>query len=549
VEADYRLLLVEDDGYWLDEYYKYLENEGYKIDTARTIDEALDFIDQYQYDAVVTDLKMGGFDFDFGGLDLLERVKKNDPCTEVVIITGYGTHQIAANVKIKGAFDYIKKPPTETVFRLAVRGAAEGGRRKHQSSPAKRAVPVESQRVKQTVDSEQTNLFGVMGNSKEMKVALEKINEAIQSRKSVFLFGELGTGKTHIAAAIHSNSVLKNKPFSTVNFSDLPKYWQSIQRTIALGGVTLFLDNLTDITSDSVELLDQLIANLKTYDVRLIMAYSSKVATLDAVELTLKLPDTIFQAVTQIPVFLPPLRERKDGDDIPALIGHFIHSLTIDSDVRDPVSISPSALERFVHYDYNNGNVKELYAMVTQAVNLIGGVGEILDEHILALTETRSVPAPRPDKSNTPMKYAFVSYYSEDKAMIDKLQKDLENSGIHVWRDRDQLYPGMKWKSKIRNAIREGAVFLACFSKAGENRSSSYVFEELRLAIDELRKQPNDRTWFLPVKINECTIPDWEIGGGETLRDIQYLELFSNWEKGIDILVEVIKKAGRSITP
>ena len=137
----------------------------------------------------------------------------------------------------------------------------------------------------------------------------------------------------------------------------------------------------------------------------------------------------------------------------------------------------------------------------------------------------------------------FISYASEDSAIIDKLQHDLESCGIRTWRDRSDFYPGLRWKSAMRRAIKGGAIFLACFSQANGKQPRTDQNEELILAIDTLRSMPNDRTWFIPIKLNRCELPEWGIGGGETLGNLRSLELFPNWEKNMISLVSAIKEA------
>ena len=137
-------------------------------------------------------------------------------------------------------------------------------------------------------------------------------------------------------------------------------------------------------------------------------------------------------------------------------------------------------------------------------------------------------------------RHIFISYVREDDELVDRLASDLRRYGIEVWLDRERLLPGQRWRDSIRIAIRDGALFLACFSRAYEERSRSYMNEELALAIEELRLQPSERRWFVPVLLTPgANIPDIPIGGGETLRDLQWLDLASNWNAGLRTLVVV----------
>lgn len=141
--------------------------------------------------------------------------------------------------------------------------------------------------------------------------------------------------------------------------------------------------------------------------------------------------------------------------------------------------------------------------------------------------------------SNDSMSHVFISYVSEDRDKVDRLCNDLRALGFTIWRDRDSIYPGLRWPTAIRTAIQEGAFFVACFSDNYLARNRSYAWKELNLAIEELKSRPSDRAWFIPVLLTECSAPDREIGGGETLRDIQWVSLHENWENGVCSLAQV----------
>jgi len=134
----------------------------------------------------------------------------------------------------------------------------------------------------------------------------------------------------------------------------------------------------------------------------------------------------------------------------------------------------------------------------------------------------------------------FISYVREHNREVAKIAKILEKFNIEVWLDINKIKPGSRWQDSIRKGISEGDFFLACFSPEYNNRSKTYMNEELLLAIDELRQMPDERTWFIPVKLAPCEIPDRNIGAGETLRSIQWVELYKNWREGILSIISVI---------
>jgi hypothetical protein len=139
------------------------------------------------------------------------------------------------------------------------------------------------------------------------------------------------------------------------------------------------------------------------------------------------------------------------------------------------------------------------------------------------------------------MSHVFISYVHENQEEVEKLSEALKNHGLEVWLDRDSISPGMRWKDSIRQAIKNGAYFIACFSTEYESRDKSYMNEELMLAIDELRQYSAKKTWFIPVLLSECNVPALSIGGGQTLLDFQWVNLYSDWDLGFQKLLRVLK--------
>lgn len=137
------------------------------------------------------------------------------------------------------------------------------------------------------------------------------------------------------------------------------------------------------------------------------------------------------------------------------------------------------------------------------------------------------------------MSDVFISYVHEDKRFVEFLAGILKANGMNVWLDKEKLSPGARWKTAIREAIGNGAFFISVHSKQREARVVSYANEELTLAIDEIRKRSTSTTWFIPVVIDDCMIQNREIGGGETLGDLQRCDL-TNWPVGIAALLSAL---------
>jgi len=147
------------------------------------------------------------------------------------------------------------------------------------------------------------------------------------------------------------------------------------------------------------------------------------------------------------------------------------------------------------------------------------------------------------------MPNVFISYLHDNKDTVLRLRDELKANGVEVWIDCDSIEPGAFWKDAIRNAVREGDFFIACFSEEYNVRSSTDMNEELYLAIDELRLRTTDQKWFIPVLLSPCEVPDIEIGARRTLRDIQWVELYKDWKGGIQKILKVIKPAQRPEKP
>jgi hypothetical protein len=123
--------------------------------------------------------------------------------------------------------------------------------------------------------------------------------------------------------------------------------------------------------------------------------------------------------------------------------------------------------------------------------------------------------------------HAFLSYVHENSDKVDWLQQVLQAAGVQVWRDTENLWPGEDWRARIRQAITQDALaFVACFSRDSTSRSVSYMNEELLLAVDQLRLRRPDEPWLIPVRLDDCVIPEINLGGGRTLASIQHADLF-----------------------
>ena len=145
-------------------------------------------------------------------------------------------------------------------------------------------------------------------------------------------------------------------------------------------------------------------------------------------------------------------------------------------------------------------------------------------------------------KNEMDNKKVFISYVHENIEIIDSICQSFEQNSIDYWRDRNNIEPGKDWKLAIRNAIKSGALFLGCFSEESVTKEKTHMNEEILLAIDVLRSKKINSGWFIPIRLNMCKIPDYEIAPGKYLDSLQILDMFDDFGKNLERLVDVINK-------
>lgn len=152
-------------------------------------------------------------------------------------------------------------------------------------------------------------------------------------------------------------------------------------------------------------------------------------------------------------------------------------------------------------------------------------------QHIeVHIVESQVPTAPQPSKTKG---HAFISYVREDHEAVNQLQNALEEAGISVWIDVQKLWGGDDWPLEIRRAITDESIaVVAVFSKNSIARDKTYQHEELNLAVAEQRLRPPGRGFIIPVRLDNCEIPDYSIHAGQSLGSINRVDLFPNFEAG-----------------
>lgn len=141
----------------------------------------------------------------------------------------------------------------------------------------------------------------------------------------------------------------------------------------------------------------------------------------------------------------------------------------------------------------------------------------------------------------------FLAHASEDKKRVRELYKELGRAGFNPWLDEEDILGGQNWRVEIRRAIHKAGIFLACLSKHSVTKRGT-IQSELRNALTVYGERPPNTIWFVPVKLEECEVPDLEISDeGIRLKDLQWIELWT--DNGHEKLIKTINASGAELLP
>jgi DNA-binding NtrC family response regulator len=367
------ILVVDDDPYIQEALGDRLESLGYRVARASDGKQALELIDHQDPQMVFLDIEMPGMK----GLDVLREIRAREKDFPVVMITAYGSVDLAVEAMKEGAYDFIPKPFKANHIALVVEKAMERQRLR---------------REKEVLSEEVDKRYRlVAGNSAKLNAAISGAKKAAGSKSTILLLGESGTGKELFARAIHNWSERKDRPFIAINCVGLSKELleselfgyekgaftgaTQLKRgkiEIANGG-TVFLDEVGDISEELQAKLLRFLqerefervggTQLIRVDVRIIAATNRN---LEAAVKEGRFREDLYYRINVVPIVLPPLRGRKE--DVPVLAQFFMQRFSIESK-KSFTEISQEALEALGAYDWP-GNVRELANVIERAVVL-----------------------------------------------------------------------------------------------------------------------------------------------------------------------------------
>jgi DNA-binding NtrC family response regulator len=435
------VLICDDEEIMRDVLETIVSGAGYKVDLAKTGEEAIEMYANRTYDVVLMDVSMPGM----GGLSALEELIKIDAEAVVLIITAFATFDTAISAWEKGAFGVIRKPfQNEQIINFVARGIKK---RRHEE---------ERQTLRQVM-TRSVKRDAIIGRSEKMEEIFRLVDRVAPARSTVLITGESGTGKELLAKAIHEASPRTDKPFVVVNCSNIPSelleselfghtkgaFTGAVAAKKGLFEVadtgSIFLDEIGDLRPETQVRLLRVIQEREftpigetsptKVDVRIIAA--TNVDLKEAVKIGTFRED-LYYRLSVVPIELPSLRERPE--DILPLTKHFIRKYNQENGRQISENLSPEVLSLLESYNFP-GNVRELENIIERAV-------------VIAATDEITVECLRPEVRDPALARASldqtqgasgeidlaqgVNFYDEVKRFeIDLIRRALEQTGGH----------------------------------------------------------------------------------------------------------------------
>lgn len=373
------LLLIVDDEKPTREGLRAALEERYDVYVAEDASAAMTLLEQESFAVMLTDFKLPNED----GMKLITRAKSLPHPPVCILMTAYGSEELAVQAMKNGADDYIPKGRLqidEVEMRIA-------------KAIRQQNLEAENTTLKRVVD-QRFGMQGMIGESPLIKAVMETVHQVAASRTTVLILGESGTGKELIAKAVHQLSPRKNHPLVIVHCAALPAslleselfghekgsftgaHERRVGRFEQAQGGTVFLDEIGEIDANiQVKLLRFLgertfervgSGRTQTADVRILAATNKDLAAMVRAG---TFREDLYYRLNVVPIKLPPLRERRE--DIPLMAHAFLKEFAREND-KPVVDFTVDALEAMLKYPWP-GNVRELRAAIERAVLLTRG--------------------------------------------------------------------------------------------------------------------------------------------------------------------------------
>jgi two-component system response regulator AtoC len=399
-----RVLIVDDEQNLRHMLQTLLKREGYEPVGVSSVEGALMELEDRPYDIVITDLRMPGQ----SGMDLVDEIRRRNMDTTVVVMTAYGSRDIAIEAMKRGAYDYISKPFEADELVLLLRKAEERERLFRENQTLHNQIRAGGQEP-------ETGLGDLVARSRQMLDLFRTVRKIAEFKTTVLIDGESGTGKELVARAIHRLSPRSGGPFIAVNCGAIP---DTLLESELFGhrkgaftdanrdrkglfeeasGGTLFLDEIGELP---LALQVKLLRVLQEGEVRRLgdsqdIKVDVRVVAATARDLSAEVGrgtfrEDLFYRLNVFALHLPPLRERRE--DVPLLIDHFLARMNARMGLK-VAGTSPEAMRVLLEYDWP-GNVRELENSIERAIVLSEGSQIEIDALPERLRRTTAQVAP-----------------------------------------------------------------------------------------------------------------------------------------------------------
>jgi len=435
-----KILIVDDELIMRESLAGWLERDGHTVDKAASGEEALEKCEKTRYDILLLDIKMEGM----SGLEVLKKVKENDPDVSVVMITAYGSIPSAIEAMKSGAYEYLLKPFDPDELMMLIEKIIE-----HQAERR------ETQFLREQY-KERTRFENMIGQSGVLQGVFDFIEKIAPTDSTILIKGETGTGKGLAARAIHTKSRRSQGPFVVVNCGAFPEHLLESElfgyqkgaftdaKTTKKGrlelahGGTLLLDEIGEISPrmqiDLLRVLEDHVFYRVGGTQPIEADFRIIAATHKDLEKAIKegtFREDLFYRLNVIAFVMPPLREHKE--DIPLLADYFVHRFA--QETNKPVDqISREALDEMMLYDWP-GNVRELGNAVERAV-VVGQGRRILPQDLPIFRPEHVSPAP--GRTLREMEIVHLS------SILQETQWNVSKSAEILGIDRSTLYDKIK---------------------------------------------------------------------------------------------------------
>jgi DNA-binding NtrC family response regulator len=389
------ILVVDDEVEIREGLEALLTSESFDVTLAETGEAGLQRLEDRPFDLMLLDVSLP----DRNGLDLLREIRRRDPQLSIILITAFGSIDMARQAFKGGAQDYITKPWSNDELIAQVSLAIEGRRLRDENVQLKRAL------------KQRYNFPNIVGKSEKMLAVFDLVTQVAPSRSTILINGESGTGKELIAKAVHSASTRADKPFIPVNTGSIPAdllesqlfghvkgaFTSAIASKKGLFEVadqgTIFFDEISTVSPETQAKLLRVIQEREfmrlggtdtiKVDVRIVAASNEDLMKLvrDG-----RFREDLYHRLNVISIQLPPLRDRKE--DVPLLVDRFLVQFC-EENGKPPRRFTNAAMKLLMDYEWP-GNVRELENVVERAVVL--STQEAVDSDLLPETvRTREI--------------------------------------------------------------------------------------------------------------------------------------------------------------